>query len=125
MNAPLRKLSPRSLRFGAIQGVDWNDTLALTSTALEHGNPVTRALDLTGTFQTFVIEQGAGVAPIALGTLSGDLLIADAARGWVQIYVPGLRVASWRLGEWPFRWRLFRPGDVTQIATGTVLITDR
>lgn len=126
MNAP----SPMSqfcgsVRFGAIRGVDWNDSVALTATALEHGNPVTRALDLANSFQTFVIEQGKGVQPIRLGTVSGEILVVDATRGWVQIYVPGLRVAPWQLGEWPYIWRLFRPGEIRQIATGTVRITDR
>lgn len=117
---------PQRLRFQAIRGVDWNDTLQLTSTALEHGNSVTRPLDLTNSFQTLVIERGPGIDPIALGTIGGDLLIADPSQSWVQIFVPGLRIdASWPLGEWAFRWRLFQAGSVRQIAAGMVLITER
>ena len=126
MNAPFPMPVPSArLRFGAVRGVDWNDTLQLTSTTLEHGNPVTRPLSLDNTFQAIVIDQGKGVTPIGLSSVAGDILIADAEQAWVQIYVPGLRIASWLLGTWPFQWRLFRPGAITQIAAGTVLITER
>lgn len=124
MNAPFLP-RPRSLRFGIVRDVDWNDTVQLTQTTLQFGEPVTQALDLTNSFQTFVLEQGAGVKPIALGTASGEILIADQEQAWIQIFVPAARVASWRLGTWPFLWRLFRPGEVRQIASGTVLISER
>ncbi len=114
------KLVARSISVGVQIEVahhsDWNDSVQLR----EAGVP----MDLTGATIELSVRPAYDDDFLALFLSSalGDVLMDDAGRGCLQIYVPGWRVATVPAGRWVFVMRILKAGEAREVARGPFIV---
>jgi hypothetical protein len=97
-------------------GSDWNDSFQVIEGGI--------AWDLTGAVVELVIRPAYDdtILLALLSSVTGDILIGDAATGKVQIYRPGWWVTTLPAGAWAFVLRVLKDGEAREIARGPMIV---